>query len=212
MIERSAFDEKFLGVACFRLKPPIVEDDVIAICQLDGKDPCFVDTKLDASDIKTARRLLEIGFRKVCTQICLTHPLTKTVAASEKVRFGDHLELPPETIEEHAAHFVTSRFRQDPQIDPERSDSLYAQWITNSLGGRKRVVSIGRNFCTYADNGSVRSIDLLSVLDKRQGYAHLLLSALAVDAKDLGLDRLETVTETENGAAVRAYIKAGFTT
>jgi hypothetical protein len=120
------------------------------------------------------------------------------------------LSLEPKDIEYHAANFATSRYRQDPLLDPEQANHLYARWVANSLSGRKRVASVGRNFCSFADSGNVRWIDLLSVLDKGQANATRLLRAVIDQAAMEGLTEIRVVTEVENAIALRVYRRTGF--
>jgi hypothetical protein len=62
--------------------------------------------------------------------------------------------------------------------------------VRNSTSGEKRIASIGRNFVSFEDRAGVRWIDLVSVLDKRQGIAVKILAATIGDARR---DRLEEV-------------------
>jgi hypothetical protein len=204
------FDEEFFAVPCFRLKSPVRASDLLALAQHLGRGPLFAYAKLPASDIETARRLLEIGFHRACVQVELRRSFEApasvcAAAAAPAATIVERLPLSDADIQAHAAHFVTSRFRQDPLIPAGRANRLYAKWIENSLSGGKRVVHIGRNFCSFSDTSSMRSIDLLSVIDKRRGYATSLLDTLIDDARSSGLRQLHVVTEVENAAALDLY-------
>jgi hypothetical protein len=85
-----------------------------------------------------------------------------------------------------------------------------ARWIENSLSGRFKVASIGRNFCTFGLAGDELAIDLLSCLDARQGFATRLLHSLATSAAATGAKRIRVTTEAENLGAVRLYLSCGF--
>jgi hypothetical protein len=209
MITKSAFDEQFFGVPCFRLVDPIVSTDLSAL----PRSPCFASVKVSASDLATARLVLNWGFRKICTQVQLFHLLTimNTGAVTRRsAEIKDALGLSEGEIRAHASHFETSRFRQDPLLPAAAADALYATWIRGSLSGSKRVAFAGVNFCTFVDNGPNRRIDLLSVLDKRQGYARALLSALIANALHEKCASIRVVTEAENEAALTAYRSVGF--
>jgi hypothetical protein len=213
MITTSAFDEEFFGVPCFSLVDPVVPADLSALPRLPLRSPCFAAAKVPASDLVTARLLLNRGFRKICTQVELIHPLTKVNAAAvtrRSAEIKDALHLSEDKICAHASHFETSRFRQDSLLPTTAADALYAKWISNSLSGSKRVVCTGLNFCTFVDNGPNLRIDLLSVLDKRQGHARTLLSTLLTDARHQKCACVRVVTEAENGAALAAYRNVGF--
>lgn len=208
------FDTECLGLPCWRLKPPIEKADLEALAGERRRGGLFADAKLPAADVAGASRLLEAGFTKACVQVELRHDLRVVDGGAEPCSGTagehDHLALQPDDIEGHAAHFVTSRFRQDVRIPEARANHLYARWIANSLAGRKRVFSIGRDFCTYEDKANVRTIDLLSVLDKRRGHARALLISLLDDARRRGLAAVHVVTEVENAAARAVYRSVRF--
>lgn len=210
MIERSYFDEAFLGGECFRVSPPILDIDLLRIEEMRSFEPHFIDAKLDQSDTDGIARLSALGFRVICTQILLVRDLPVNTQLSGRVKFSSTLELGSEVIQAHATQFMFSRFHQDPLIKPFQANALYAAWIQNSLNGVKKIASIGQNFCTYFDDMTVRRIDLLSILDKRRGYANAILSDLAIDATICGLREIQVVTEDNNIPALRAYYKAGF--
>jgi hypothetical protein len=211
MIEKSAFDEQFFDVPCFKLIDPITSADLSALPCLPPRSPCFASAKVPASDLAAGRQLLNCGFRKICTQVQLFHPLTVVSAGIHpSVEIKDALHLSEGEICAHALHFETSRFRQDPLLPVAAADALYATWIRNSLSGSKRVAFAGANFCTFADNGPSRRIDLLSVLDKRKGHARALLSALLANALLEKCTGVHVVTEAENEAALAVYRTVGF--
>lgn len=213
MLTESAFDRDCLGRQSYRLTPPIGDGDLQAVADHRRRGPLFVDVKLPAGDIATARLLLQAGFSKVCTQVEFFYDLHAGAGGLEKsgeAGLFDQLSLDPADLDAHAAHFDTSRFRQDHRIPVALANALYRRWIVNSLSGRKRVAAIGRNFCTFADRDGERVIDLLSVLDKRRGYARRLLSRLIADAQAAGLRGVRVVTEVENAASMAAYRQVGF--
>jgi hypothetical protein len=217
MLLRLAFDEEFFAMPCFRLKPPVQPCDRVALVQQLSRGALFADSKIPASDLETARLLLEIGFHKTCVQVELQRSFDAT-SSNFSLRALDgepaasivkRLHLSAADIKTHAAHFATSRFRQDPLIPAERANRLYAKWIENSLSGAKSVAHIDSNFCSFFDTSNVRFIDLLSVLDKRRGYATALVTAILKDALTSGVRELRVVTEVENAAALAVYRGCG---
>ena len=214
MLVESTFDSEFLELACWRLELPIEEADLEALAGKRRRGQLFADAKLPSSDLAGARRLLESGFIKICVKIELHHDLRGPAddygMSAGAVIAVDRLPLSAADIEAHAANFVTSRFRQDPRIPEVRARRLYVRWVANSLSGRKRAVAIGRNFCSFEDDYGVRTIDLLSVLEKRRGHAKHLLSELLADARRTGLREVHAVTEVENAAALSTYRSVGF--
>ncbi len=215
MITRLAFDEAALGRPCYRLTDPISEEDLAALAAhagLPGAADIFADAKVAAFDIATARRLLQAGFKKICTQVDLVHDLAAVpdAGAGTDATITDTLALDTATIAAHARNFKTSRFQQDPALPVALADRLYEQWIANSTGGRRRVAAIGHDFITFADTGAVRTIDLVTVLQKRRGRAAAMLAALLADAKKTGKSAVLVRTEAENAGALAAYRRAGF--
>ena len=213
MITRLAFDEAALGRPCYRLTEPILEEDLAALAAHAGEPGAagiFADAKVAAFDIATARRLLQAGFKKICTQVDLVHDLAAVPDAGADATIADTLALDTATVAAHARNFKTSRFQQDPALPVTLADRLYEQWIANSTGGRRRVAAIGHDFITFADTGAVRTIDLVSVLQKRRGRAAAMLAALLADAKKTGKSAVLVRTEAENAGALAAYRRAGF--
>ena len=207
---KSAFDEEFLRVPCFRLQTPIATSDFRELGQLGLTKPGFVDAKIPASVLVLSRNLLKRGFRKICTQVALRHDLSRVPAAPSRATLCDSLDLADDLIIAHARNFEASRFHQDWLLPRKMSDALYVQWIRNSLSGSKRVVRIGSNFATFSDRDGVRSIDLLSVLEKHRGVAGSLLSSLLLDARSKACSFIDVTTEAENAAALATYRKVGF--
>jgi len=170
----------------------------------------FIDAKIRADELDSSRMLLDQGFRKICTQVELHHCLSGPTRASSLVLIRNQLKLSSDQVLRHAANFETNRFRLDPLVQRSIADALYAEWIRNSLSGAKRVAHIGENFCTFSDGNSTRSIDLLSVLEKRRGFARCILEAVLSEACDGGLNLVRVVTEAENTAALAVYRRVGF--
>jgi len=209
MIKRTPFDEPFLRVACYQLSPPIEPSDLAALNAARGKGPIFVSAKIDASNDDTAKRLGQLGFRKICTQMLLRVRLDGASCSAGDVLITERLDLDPADVRVHATQ-LGGRFRQDPLIPRDAAINLYAAWVRNSTSGAKRVASIDRNFVSFEDRGGVRWIDLVSVLDKRQGIAVRILTAIIGDALRTGLKEVKVVTGSDNIPALGAYRKAGF--
>jgi hypothetical protein len=209
MLRLLEFDQKVFRRPCYRLRPEISKMEWNQFEQFSRREPVFADLKLPASDLETAHVALQQSFRKICTQVELTHPLEQ-VELVEGVTFHDHLEITASEQRAHAEHFRTCRFRQDPLIPTEIAVDLYAAWIGNSLSGGKRVAALGRNFCSFVDTNGVRHIDLLSVTEKGRGYGTRLLKSVAYDAKVRKLGRVCVTTEIENEASIKAHRAAAF--
>jgi hypothetical protein len=209
MLRHLDFDRRFLKRPCYRLRPEVTKSDWSRFEQIASCEAIFADLKAAASDLKIAHSAFQRSFRKICTQVELVHTLTNVEAVGDVV-FRDRLELTNDQQRAHAEHFQASRFRQDPLIPTKVAIDLCTAWIAHSLSGHKRVATIGANFCSFADTNGVRHIDLLSVLEKRRGYATQLLKAVTCDARSKSLKGVLVTTEVENEGAMRAYEAAGF--
>jgi hypothetical protein len=209
MIERIPFDETFLGVPCYQLVPPIEPADLVALGAAREKRPIFASAKIDASDDETATTLGQLGFRRICTQMLLRIRSDGAARGAGDVLITDRLDLDPVDVRIHAAQ-LGGRFRQDPMIATDVAIDLYAAWVRNSTSGAKRIASIDRNFVSFEDRAGVRSIDLVSVLDKRQGLAVKILAATIGDALQSRVEEVNVVTGSDNVPALGAYRKAGF--
>src|SRR5712692_2137032 len=210
MLQRTPFDEAFLGVASYHLVPPIEPSDLAALDAARGEGPIFASTKIDARDDETANTLGQLGFRRICTQILLRVRLHGASRGVGDVRITERLDLDPVDVRAHAVQLDSGRFRQDPLIATDAAIALYAAWVRNSTRGAKRVASINRNFVSFEDRAGVRWIDLLSVLDKRAGIATRLLGAIVEDARRSSREEVKVVTDGDNIAALHAYRIAGF--
>jgi GNAT superfamily N-acetyltransferase len=210
MIKRTPFDEAFLGVACYHLVPPIEPSDLAALSAAREEGPIFASAKIDASDGETAKTLGQLGFRRICTQMLLRGRLDSASQGAGDVLITERLDLDPVDVRAHAAQLDGGRFRQDPLIATDAAIDLYAAWVRNSTSGAKRVASINRNFVSFEDRAGVRWIDLVSVLDKRQGIAVKILAATIEDARRSRLKEVKVVTGSDNIHALGAYRKAGF--
>jgi len=203
------FDQKFFERPCYRLRPTVTDAEWNQFDRLASESSIFADLKSPASDLATASHALKRSFRKICTQAELSHCLAE-VQPVDRVTFADTLPLAKEQQRAHAEHFVTSRYRRDPDIPVQLANELYAAWVANSLGGSKRLAIVDGDFCSFEDRDGVRHIDLLSVLEKGLGHATDLLRAVVLDAKSRDLHKVRVTTEVENEVALRAYKTVGF--
>jgi GNAT superfamily N-acetyltransferase len=210
MLQQDLFDQTFLGVACYRLVPPIEPSDLAALNTLRGEESIFASTKIDASDDAMANTLEQLGYRRICKQIVLRARLDGAARSTDEASITARLDLDPVDVRAHAAQFDSGRFRQDRLIATDAAIEFYAAWVRNSTHGAKRVASINRNFASFEDRAGVRWIDLLSVLDRGEGIALRLVGAIIEDARRSSLQEVKVVTDGNNMAALRAYRKAGF--
>jgi len=217
-LARQAFDSDALGFPWYRVVDVAAAGLAAAVADLERRGgPYGIDAKLPAEALDEARLLQGLGFRRVCTQFELRHALEPAGAGAgaapaggPAVELSDSLALPDDVLWSHARNFRFDRFSQDPLLPDEGVRTLYRRWIGNSLGGRKRVAHDGRNFCTYAERPDGWSIDLVSVLDAGRGIGTRIVGALVAHARERGAPSLSVVTECENRAAWRLYLRCGF--
>ncbi len=210
MLQRTPFEEPFLGAACYNLMLPIEPSDLVALSMARGDTPIFASAKIDASDDKMARTLGQLGFRRICTQILLHVHSDSLPGTAGDVRISGRLDLDPVDVRAHGLQLDSGRFRQDPLVPTEAAINLYTAWVRNSTGGAKRVASINRNFVSFEDSAPIRRIDLVSVLDKGVGIGVKLLTAIIEDARRRGLEEVKVVTDRDNLTALRTYRAVGF--
>jgi hypothetical protein len=174
------------------------------------KDNIIIDAKINASNIDLANFLKELGFFKICTQVELEYRPMEVLGSkyakitqTKKIDKGVALEL--------AKNFSVDRFSQDARISRNKRERFYQEWIINSFANKDIMLSvIGNNFCSFKVRGDSIKIDLLSVLDKRRGYAKDLLISINDYAVDHNIKKINVVTECENYPAFKAYTSNGF--
>ena len=204
------FDSEAFGVPFYRVVAwgnPDLENELSVLLR---RRPIVVDAKVGADDIERNRFLQRLGFRNVCPQVALRHSLTKREKPEHRVAISEGLKITDELIRRHAQNFRTDRFAMDALLDRAGRDRLYTQWIVNSLSGRMPVASYEGNFCSFRQVDDCLSIDLLSVLNQRQGVGRSLVLAIIEYAAERKLKELRVVTECANRAAWQLYLGCRF--
>lgn len=210
-ITSSAFDADAFGLPFYRvhtIDAASIRDDLQAI--RDRHRSFIVDAKVPAEDLEGSRLLMSVGFRKVCMQITLRHDLSGLDARTSDAIVAPTLDLPDDVLQKHAANFTSDRFSLDPLIARDGTRRLYAQWIRNSVTGRKLVIHVGTDFCTLGVKDDTASIDLVSALTHGKGIGRQLVDGALHCARDRGAKELFVTTECENVRAWRLYSRAGF--
>jgi hypothetical protein len=206
------FDTQAFGFQFYRLKTvdgPALREDLAA---LSRHGPFAADGKLPADDRNGCRTLLICGFRKVCMQVTLAHDLQNVLPTvpDSQVSVVNCLSLSEETLLAHARNFTVDRFSLDPLLPAEGHDRLYAQWFKNSLSGAKQTAHCRHNVCTFGERDGELVIDLVSILDQRQGIGTRILNTILSYAKARALRRVRVTTECENTGAWSLYQRLGF--
>lgn len=209
-VSQQAFDTEIFGLPFHR----VVDLDEAGLERelppLLRRKPIMIDAKVPASRSDLARLLIGLGFRAVCTQVELIHDLAKLPATTARVDIGPRVDFDGATLRAHLRNFRADRFARDPLIVQAEHDKLYERWIGNSLSGRMQIATAGRNFCTFKPERNGLVIDLLSILDKRQGIGRDLVCAVLGEAVRQRKQSVAVVTECGNEAAWRLYLGCGF--
>jgi GNAT superfamily N-acetyltransferase len=172
--------------------------------------PVAADAKTAADDVTRTHTLLRLGFRKICMQIALERDPQGAAQGDPEVCITGRLDLDDDVLWRHARNFNRDRFSLDPLLPAEGRHRLYYQWLRNSLGGAKRVASLGPNLCTFSHKGDGVVIDLVSILQPRRGIGARIVSTVTAAAAAAGARSVRVVTECENTAAWSLYQKSGF--
>jgi hypothetical protein len=206
------FDSDIFGIPFYRIANPDHRQLSNALRRAASRGQFAIDAKVDTTDRRCIARLERLGLVRICTQITLVDDRlpVATQRSDPEVVLSDCLEMDARTISAHAEGFRFARFNQDPRLPRTDVRRHMRRWIANSLGGTFQVLSIGRNFCTFRLVGDDLTIDLLSCLDTRRGYARRLLFSLAETGAVMGARRIHVTTEAENLAALRLYLACGF--
>ena len=206
-IVRSEFDSAVFGVPFYRVT---ATDPAALPAAFQGlpAGPLIVDAKVAADAVDMIGALDSLGFRKASTLVEFAAAPSGDAGQDDDV--ARMLDLSEADLDEHARGFRFQRFRQDPRLPRERSMALMRQWIANSLGGRREVLALGRNFCTFAVDGGRLTIDLLSCPEAGRGMAGRLMRAVHAEAAARGCGEVRVTTEAENTVAMRVYLRAGF--
>jgi GNAT superfamily N-acetyltransferase len=205
------FDSEAFGVPFYRIvewEGAGLEDELSV---LQKQRPVVIDAKAAAEDLERNAFLQRHKFRNVCTQLELRHHLMGAEKPNHAVEITDGLALSGEVIARHARNFTADRFALDPQLAKAGHDRLYEKWIANSLAGRASVAWHQTDFCSFTEQGSQATIDLLSVLNRRQGVGRSLVLALLAHARAHRMTSVRVVTEAANRAAWQLYLGCGFT-
>lgn len=207
----SQFDSDIFGADFWRVVGADADAVAREIAGLNADVALIVDAKLPAGQRDSIAKFQALGFCKAAVMIELVQPAPRDLPAPAMVpKTVAHLTLAPAVLRQHAENFIFQRFRQDPQLPQAASIKLMEIWIKNALAGRRNVVAIRNNFCTYSIADAALTIDLLSCIDRGQGVATQLLTAVMAVARAAGVGQVRVTTEAENVIALRTYIRAGF--
>src|SRR5687768_4888432 len=94
-LERQAFDEVAFGQQFYRVTSMEADGLERGIAALRKEaQPFIVDAKMPSDDLASSRRLLSLGFRKVCMQIRLVNDLSGPADFDQEAAMVDTLDWP----------------------------------------------------------------------------------------------------------------------
>lgn len=210
-IEHQSFDTEAFGIPWYR----VVRFDTSKlpgdVRSLAVGTPVVIDAKVPAEEFELSQVLLDLGFRRVCTQVKFRRELRSVDNAGGSQPIVYAPSYSDDVLWAHARNFRCDRFSQDARLPLAGRDQLYYRWIKNSLVlGEKTVVSIGDSFCSFSVDTEGPKIDLISVLRHGAGIGSALLDAVFAYGVKHEKQSVTVVTECENRPAWGLYAKKGF--
>ncbi len=209
-IRRQDFDSDAFGIPFYRVSDWNAAAVARELAGLQKRRPIAIDGKAAAEDGERNAFYQRHGFRNVCTQLELHHRLEASGKPRHVIEITDGLRLPQDLLARHARNFTADRFATDVLLPPAGHERLYERWIANSLSGKMHVAWHQTDFCSFSEDKETLSIDLLSVLNPRQGVGRSLVLALVERARRKKMLSVRVVTEAANRPAWLLYFGCGF--
>ncbi len=207
-LERQAFDSEAFGLDFYRVRRfeyRALAEDLARLRQLPR---VMADARIAACDREADRFFQVQGFRKICVQLrfaAMARPIDADPDDTVEDRLG------PAAVPRHVGNLVYDRFNLDAAVEKAGRDRFQAAWIGNSLASPSiRKVYHGESFISFKVSGADAVVDIVSVLEHRQGIGSALLARVCGAAARMGLARVLVTTEAENVPACRMYQKNGF--
>jgi dTDP-4-amino-4,6-dideoxy-D-galactose acyltransferase len=182
----------------------------------------------DPEDAATARSAESHGFRIVDERVTLhwfasSHPSPAScdLRADLQIRPSQPEDLPSLRAIASSSHTDT-RFFVDTNFPRDSAHELYVQWISNSCRGFADLVLVALlqgevvGYCSChlpRDNSDPGRIGLLAVAPHARGtgVARSLVERALAWFVQKGASRVTVVTQDRNLAALRLYLRCGFT-
>lgn len=112
--------------------------------------------------------------------------------------------------------FSDTRFFHDPLISKDSARKIYSEWVKNSVSGiaADRVLVYENKgeifgFATIQKNGHIPLI-AVRIDQQGKGVGRALCNAAVIVSKEFGATNAAIETQTNNIAALRAYLNSGF--
>lgn len=114
--------------------------------------------------------------------------------------------------------FENSRFLNDPNIDTDKADGLYKNWIKNSFDKEDKYFIYYKNenkicgFIIFNIKDQITTIELIAVNStiKRQGIGSIMMRCLDDYSFNRGIRTLKVGTQIENINAINFYNGCGY--
>lgn len=168
---------------------------------------------VSADDPAQAQEAEERGWRFMDVRVELECAVNKVISPRAfDIREWNADDLPALTALARRAHRIT-RFYADPQLDNERCDDLYAQWILNSCNGWAQHVFVCEGgYATVHADGDTGWMGLMAVPEENRGrgIGAALVERVSEWAYQLGLQRMTAATQGRNVQSIRLYLRNGY--
>ena len=217
------WDSQFLGFEVARVAAESLQagtwPQVQAAARAAGLRLLYVVA--DPNDATTAATLGAAGLLRISRLVtyladaaALAHP-----AAQFKVQPTTEMTPALEALAWESGTY--SRFQVDPRMPPAAFRAMYSEWLRKSLRGEElaRQVFSARfagglevGLLTLGEERGRADIGLLSVATgaRGRGIGRQLLAYAGIRARAWGFDQVQVVTQYENQAACRFYVRSGF--
>ena len=231
-LQKLAWDTGFFSVSIGRITASVLDDETTLAVLDDARKEglrCLY-FEVDPNDLTTLLAVEKFGFHLVDVRVVLEYPFEDRPTPS--IRYPIPAELVINTavesdlirLEELAVEVGQfSRYAFDPNFGSGEDKRLYRLWINNSLHGFADIFFVAR---WGEDNGDV--IGLITCV-AREGLSHIQLAGVHHDfrhkgigtglvqagldwSRDLGVSKMQVVTQARNVPAQRLYQQMGFFT
>ncbi len=161
-------------------------------------------------DIESSRALTGLGFRKMCVQTLFATGLAGHQPDLTALPVVD-LDLDEDSLNRHASNFRFSNFSFDPNFSTEAWAKCNRWCIKRHLADHTAFkFALKSGFVSFRVGEGKAIIDLISVLEARQGIGAALMAKVLDFCAAQGLAWVEVVTDCENLTACLFYQKMGF--
>jgi GNAT superfamily N-acetyltransferase len=230
--EKLAWDTDFFSIPIGRITASVLDADAVTAILADAQEQgirCLY-FEADPNDLVTVLSVEKNGFHLVDVRVVLEYPFIDRPAPSlvypvssdlfiTMARESDISRL--EGISVEVGQF--SRYGFDENFTPGENKRLYQVWIKNSLSGFADAVFVARwggedrdaiGLITCTARSGISHIQLAGVHHehRQKGVGTGLVQAALDWARDLGMEKMQVVTQARNIPAQRLYQQMGFFT